>query len=498
MTQAHPDIIPFPGRPTAPSAVATAAPVDAPPPVLIVSADGLLTEQLATDLRTAGFVVQSADSVDTALQSMLTATPEVCLVGPLSDGQTAGQLASTIQQRGWATQLICTASEPVSDVPTLLSSTIGVELLAVPYARNYLHLMVAAACQRSRSQNEIKRLRRQLCNRNLRDMVGQSPAMQQLRHSVQQMADHNATVLLVGETGSGIDLVAQGIHDASRRAHRPFVAIDCSVHSAETLEQELFGIAASGGGPRQPGRFEQADGGTLLLDNVHCIALPLQRKLAIVLREQRFEHDRTGDRVRIDVRMIFGTEIDLDELVARGLFRSELHADAAQHRLDVPALRTRPEDIAALAEYALRKVAAREGLAPRSLTLDALHVLQAYQWPGNLRELESVIERACMMDSSRRLTAALLEPWMTVTAADDVPCGLTLQEMERRLIETTFARFAGNREKTAKALQIGIRTLSGKLRDYGYPPRGGPGSNAKPWVPTAVPFDEAVAEQRAA
>lgn len=494
MTQAHPDIIPFPGRPTStPVAITTEATL----PVLIVTADGALTEQLTADLNSAGFPVQAVDTVDAALQLMLTATPEVCIIGPLSNGQTAGQLASTIQQRGWATQLLCTATDPVSDVPSMLSSTIGIELLPVPCAKNFLNLMVTSACQRSRSQNEIKRLRRQLCNRNLRDMVGQSPAMQQLRQSVQQMADHNSSVLLVGEAGSGIDLVAQGIHDASRRAHRPFVTIDCSVHSAETLEQELFGIAASGGSPRQPGRFEQADGGTLLLDNVHCIALPLQRKLATVLKEQKFEHDRTGDRVRIDVRVVFGTSVDLDELVARGLFRAELQQDAAPHRLEIPSLRSRPEDIAALSENALRKVAAREGLAPRSLTLDALHLLQSYQWPGNLRELESVIERACMMDSSRRLTAALLEPWMTVTATDDVPCGLTLQEMERRLIETTFARFAGNREKTAKALQIGIRTLSGKLRDYGYPPRGGPGSNAKPWAPTAVPFND-VAEQRAA
>ena len=160
--------------------------------------------------------------------------------------------------------------------------------------------------------------------------------------------------------------------------------------------------------------------------------------------------------MRIDVRVVFGTSVDLDELVARGLFRAELQQDAAPHRLEIPSLRSRPEDIAALSENALRKVAAREGLAPRSLTLDALHLLQSYQWPGNLRELESVIERACMMDSSRRLTAALLEPWMTVTATDDVPCGLTLQEMERRLIETTFARFAGNRKRRRRRCRLGF------------------------------------------
>jgi DNA-binding NtrC family response regulator len=311
---------------------------------------------------------------------------------------------------------------------------------------------------------------------------------------VQHFAELSSAVLISGERGCGVDLVAQAIHDASKRAHRPFVSVDASVYSADTLELELFGTPASAGCPRQPGRLEQADGGALLLDHVHCIALPLQRRLAAVLHDQRFECERTAERIRFDVRVFFGTDVDLDELLHRGLFRAELLLDADQNRLTVPTLRSRPDDIAALAEHFLRRVAAREGRSPRSLTLDALHLLQSYSWPGNLLELEHVIERACSIDAGRKLTAPLLEPWLGTAAHDDTPTGLTLAEMERRLIETTFARFAGNREKTAKALQIGIRTLSGKLREYGYPPRGGPGSNVRPWTPT---FDEAP-EQKAA
>lgn len=487
MTQAHPDIIPFPGRP--PVAIAPVESVAAPP-ILIVSADATQSQSLCASVQAVGHQIITASQLDAALQALQVNAPEVCLVGVLAAGETLGQLASTIQQRGLCTQLICVAADDAS-VPA------GAERLELPCAENYLDLLLTAAAHRARSQNEIKRLKRQLCNRNLREMAGLSPAMQQLRQQVQQLADQAAPVLLVGETGSGLELVAQGIHDASRRAHRPFVLIDCSVHSAETLEQELFGVVSGPDVPRQPGRLEQADGGTLLLDQIETIALPLQRKLATVLRDQRYEHDGNGDRVRFDVRIVFGTNVDLQELTQRGLFRPELIQDVGACRIEVPALRSRPEDIAAAAENALRKQAAREGLPPRSLTLDALHQLQAYAWPGNLRELESVIERACTVDNSRRLTGAMLEPWLNVTADDDVPCGLTLQEMERRLIETTFARFAGNREKTAKALQIGIRTLSGKLREYGYPPRGGPGSNLKPWVPATVGFDE-IEEQRAA
>ncbi len=487
MTQAHPDIIPFPGRPAA-----AVAPVEsvAAPPVLILSNDATQSQSLCADVQAVGHETIAASQLDAALQALQVNAPEVCLIGTLAAGETVSQLAATIQQRGLTTQLICVTA---GDLP----AQAGVERLATPYTASYLELLLSSAAQRARSQNEIKRLKRQLCNRNLREMAGLSPAMQQLRQQVQQAADQNTPVLLVGESGSGLELVAQGIHDASRRAHRPSVMIDCSVHSAETLEQELFGVVTGNDTPRQPGRLEQADGGTILLDQVETIALPLQRKLATILRDQRFEHDGNGDRVRFDVRVVFGTNVDLQELTQRGLFRPELIQDASGCRIEVPALRSRPEDIAAVAESALRKQAAREGLPPRSLTLDALHQLQAYSWPGNLRELESVIERACTVDNSRRLTGSMIEPWLNVTADDDVPCGLTLQEMERRLIETTFARFAGNREKTAKALQIGIRTLSGKLREYGYPPRGGPGSNLKPWVPAAVGFDDAQ-EQRAA
>jgi len=476
MTQAHPDIIPFPGR-------QPAGAIEGDPPVLIVGCDIALTHELAAEVQAVGHATRTAASLEAATQWLHTAPADVCLVGPLAAGESLAQLAHTIQQRGWTTQLVSVSATSDAALP-------GVEQLPRPCSAEYLSLLLTSSTQRSRLQAENRRLRRQLANRNLRDMVGQSAAIQALRQHVQILAEQNCAVLITGERGSGVDLVAQAIHDASRRAHRPFVAIDCSVHSADTLEAELFGVAATANAPRQPGRLEQADGGTLLLDNVHCIALPLQRRLAAVLHDQRFECERSGERIRFDVRCLISSNVDLDELLQRGLFRAELLNEAREHRLSVPTLRSRPDDIAALTEHFLRKVAAREGRPPRSLTLDALHLLQAYQWPGNVLELEHVIERACAIDAGRKLTASMLESWLATAADDDTPTGLTLADMERRLIETTFTRFAGNREKTAKALQIGIRTLSGKLREYGYPPRGGPGSNVRPWTPATYESTE--------
>jgi DNA-binding NtrC family response regulator len=489
MTQAHPDIIPFPVR-------APAHATEGAVPVLIVSGDLEWLHRLAGDVQATGRAVRTAASSEAAVQWLQANPPEVCVIGPLPGGSVE-QLLEACQQKGGTTQFLRMdghaapqhTGPAAGNGPTL-------DLLPEPCAPDVLALALHATEQRARLLAENRRLRRQLANRNLREMAGQSAAMQALRHQIQYLAEQAGPVLLTGERGTGIDQVAQAIHDASKRSHRPFVAVDCSVHSAETLEAELFGAPPPAGAARQPGRLEQADGGTLLLENVHCIALPLQRRLAAVLADQRFEIERTGERIRFDVRVVLGTEVDLDELMQRGLFRPELLRDIGEHRLVVPTLRSRPEDIAPLVEFYLRKVAAREGKPPRSLTLDALHLLQSYHWPGNLAELEHVIERACALDAGRKLTVAMLSPWLATSAADDAPAGLTLAEMERRLIETTFTRFAGNREKTAKALQIGIRTLSGKLREYGYPPRGGPGSNIRPWTPTG--YDTPTEQQKAA
>jgi DNA-binding NtrC family response regulator len=502
MMNAHPDVIPFPQRPAVPAA-------ESAPSVLIVTCEPETAQQLESEVRTEGYTCRSVDSYDAAAQSLSLQSSEVCLVGPLAAGETAGALAGLIQQKGWSTQLICLVAAPSQDASQLLPAANGIELLSQPYSNSTFTVTLGAAIQRSKLMAENRRLRRQLSNRNLRDMVGHSPAMHALRQQVQAVAEQNGCVLIQGEPGSGTDLVAQAIHDSSRRAHRPFVKIDCSVLSAETLEQDLFGQCEPGQlgqTIRQPGRLEIADGGTLLLEQVQFIALPVQKQIVAMIRDQKFEHPQTGERVRFDVRFVFGANTDLASLVEKGLFRRDLFEEASQTRLELPTLRSRMDDIAPLTEHFLRRVSGREGKPPRSLTLDALHLLQRHDWPGNVCELENVIERACALDWGSKLTTAMIEPWLTpreVTEeeADALP-GLTLAEMERKLIEATFNRFAGNREKTAKALQIGIRTLSGKLREYGYPPRGGPGSNLKGWTPAAATVaiapENNASEQRAA
>lgn len=507
MSFAHPDVIPFPQRAVAVPSAPTSEPA---PSVLVISHDPDMARRLCEEGQSLGMVCRTVLSVEAALQSLHTQSADICLVGALSAGETAAGLTSQIQQKGWSTQVICIVADASSDGPQIFTGASGVEHLSESYTTAMFSRVLSSASQRARLHAENRRLKRQLSNRNLRDMVGHSAAMQSLRQQVQQFAEQAGCVLLKGEQGTGIDLVAQAIHDSSRRAHRPFVKVDCSVLSAETLEEELFGQLEQeqGGVTRhKPGRLEQADGGTLLLDQVQFIALPVQKRLVNLLREQRFEHPETHERVRFDVRFVFGTHVDLESLVDRGLFRRDLHEEVCHASVELPTLRSRKEDIGSLTEHFLRRVAGREGKPPRSIMIEALHLLQNYEWPGNIRELENMIERACALDWGAKLTAAMIEPWMSkeqTTEESDALPGMTLAEMERKLIEATFNRFAGNREKTAKALQIGIRTLSGKLREYGYPPRGGPGSNIKAWSPTEetiilhTPEESDQSERRAA
>jgi DNA-binding NtrC family response regulator len=173
--------------------------------------------------------------------------------------------------------------------------------------------------------------------------------------------------------------------------------------------------------------------------------------------------------------------VPLAPLVAKGHFRQDLQRFLSQTAIQTPPLRVHPEDLSQLAEHFLYRLSVREGRPVRRLPLDALQLFRDNPWPGNVRQLENLIDRACALDSGSRLTAEMIRPWLLApeSVLGGFSAGLSLKDLERKLIESTFARLGGNRERTAAELQIGIRTLSGKLREYGYPPRGGPGSNLK-------------------
>jgi DNA-binding NtrC family response regulator len=305
-------------------------------------------------------------------------------------------------------------------------------------------------------------------------LVARSPGMRRVRAQILQVAAARSTVMILGESGVGKELVAKAIHYNSPRRDGPFVAINCAAIPATLIESELFGHergAFTGAVERQRGKFELADGGTIFLDEVGETGLATQAKLLRVLEERALMRVGGGREVAVDVRVLAATNSDLEQLVRQGRLRDDLYFRLKVITIPVPPLRERQADIPDLARSFLEQIRRDNGLPPMRLTARAVLTLCGYSWPGNVRELKNVLESTAITRPGDRLRAAdlpatvrgpgALQPRVAPPAA-----AVTLEEMERDLIRRTLARHDGNRTHAARALRIGVRTLQRKIRAY--------------------------------
>ena len=288
-------------------------------------------------------------------------------------------------------------------------------------------------------------------------------------------------VLVAAESGTGKELLARLIHQASDRRNRPFVAVNCAAFPETLLESELFGYARgafTGATSAKPGKFELAHTGTLLLDEVGEMPLPLQPKLLRALQER--EVDRLGDTrpVRVDVRVIATTNQPLLSLVEAGKFRADLYYRLNVVPLSIPPLRDRRSDISVLIDHFLAKYVRGHGAAPH-FSGELMARLELHNWPGNVRELENFVRRAVALHSGQLVGPEFLdctpaaEPTAATAAASPSapPAAMSLRDMERRLLESTLEANGGNRTRAARILGICPRTMRNKIREYGLPPR---------------------------
>ncbi len=309
------------------------------------------------------------------------------------------------------------------------------------------------------------------------NMVGQSAAMQVLRQRIQLVAATQETVLITGESGTGKELVARSIHCQSDRRPQALVGLNCPALSPQLMESELFGHeqgAFTGADAQRVGRFELAGSGTILLDEVTEIELTLQAKLLRVLQERTFERVGSSLPQKLEARVLATTNRKLDEEVESGRFRQDLYYRLAVVPVEVPPLRKRIEDIPWLAAHFLTLAAERLQRDALQTDSSAEDLMCNYHWPGNVRELENVMTRATVLCQQGQITADTIAPWLLKQDASPqqtLQAGMRLEDMERQLIEATLQRFAGHRTRAAEALGIGVRTLTNKLRNYGYPPR---------------------------
>ena len=449
--------------------------------VLVVDDHRQARESMADILRQAGHRVECVSSAAEALQTLDGESFDVVITDLQMPGMSGLEFMRQLQRRPHGAQVVMvTAYASVASAVEAMKYG-AFDYLEKPFAAERLESLVARAVGHGQLLDAGVRLASAGLSGENVAMIGSSRPMQTLRARIALAAPTSETILICGESGAGKELVARSVHAASRRAAAPLVSLNCPVLSAQLMESELFGHergAFTGADTARTGRFELADQGTILLDEISEIDPGLQAKLLRVLQERAFERVGSSDTISVDVRVLATTNRDLRAEVAAGRFREDLFFRLAVIPLEIPPLRERRDDIGELADHFLRRAAARLHREPCELAAGARQLLAEYYWPGNVRELENLITRASVLNDGRPIGVDELRPWLidapggaARTARDEIPLGISLREMERKMIQATLEHFNGHRAKTAEALGIGIRTLSGKLKEYGYAPR---------------------------
>jgi transcriptional regulator with GAF, ATPase, and Fis domain len=304
-------------------------------------------------------------------------------------------------------------------------------------------------------------------------VLGSSPRIREIFQLLEMVAPSEATVLLLGETGTGKELVAQAIHRNSPRAAGPFVAVNCAALPETLLESELFGHergAFTGATVRKEGRFVLAHRGTLFLDEIGELSLPIQAKILRVLQAREFEPLGSNRTQKVDVRIITATNRDLETMVREARFRDDLYYRLNVFPVVMPPLRERLEDLPVLADFFLQKYGKKNRRQGITLAPEALNAFRRYPWPGNIRELENIIERGVIVCQGNVLTPDALPPALQQRGGREAAERQTepgLPELERQLISRTLERVAGQRRQAAEILGISLDELNLKIRSYG-------------------------------
>ncbi len=378
------------------------------------------------------------------------------------------------------------------DVPAIVITGKGSEERAVaaieagafwyiekPMKGPVLHALLDRALSKARDARQLAVLQRQLREAGrLGDLVGGSKPMQDVMRVVEMSAPSSASVLITGETGSGKEIVARTIHRLSPRAGGPFVAINCSAIPETLMESEIFGHergAFTGAAERRIGCFELADGGTLLLDEIGEMPAPTQAKLLRVLEDRKVRRLGSKSETPVDVRVLAATNKDPEQAVGSGYLRQDLYFRLNVFHINLPPLRDHKEDIPLLVEHILRDVNAKHGKHVRGIGAEVMDIFMGHTWPGNIRELRNVLERAAIMCEKDLITRACLPGEFGKSGAKGpsdlsaikFPVGTTVDAMERELILQTLGATGNNKTRAADLLGISLKTLHNKLKEYG-------------------------------
>ncbi|UCG60708.1 MAG: sigma-54-dependent Fis family transcriptional regulator [Candidatus Zixiibacteriota bacterium] len=352
------------------------------------------------------------------------------------------------------------------------------DFVTKPFDTEHLCVLVSRALENRRLIAENTLLRQELfANTGLGNIIGKNEKMVEICKLMEKVAVSDASVLLQGESGTGKELFARAIHTMSHRKDKPYIAINCAAIPGELLENELFGSekgAFTGAHARKMGKFEIAHTGTVFLDEVGDMDIALQAKLLRVLQQKNFERLGGTKTVDVDVRVIAATNMDLNELIRAKRFREDLYYRLSVFPIQIPALRERPDDIRELAEYFIDKYCREMRKPPKSLSREAVRILERYHWPGNVRELQNTVERAVILAEGKKVTPDHLAIRLRRTGEIQLREGAGLKEIgshaqriaERSAIIRILKQVRNNKRKAAKILKIDYTTLFDKMKKY--------------------------------
>ncbi len=448
--------------------------------LLIVDDENALREAIAERLEDHGFVVEQADSGEAALERLAEFAFDILITDlrlPGIDGRKV--LEAALERYPEIIPIVITGYGTVKDAVEAIKQG-AADFITKPFQFDALLHVLRSALEQRRLKTENAYLRSQLEDRYRIDgLVGQSVVMRDLFQLLETVARISSTVLITGETGTGKELAARAIHHNSPRRANRFVAINCSAIPETLLEAELFGHvrgAFTGAVGTRQGRLEQAHKGTLFLDEVGTMSPALQAKLLRVLQEREFERVGDSHTVKIDVRVIAATHSDLARMVADGTFREDLFYRLNVIPVQLPALRERREDVPLLVQHFVEKLSVDSGRGAVTVSQEALRRLMAYQWPGNVRQLENVVERALAFNHGRsQLDVQDLPPEIQSQPApvdsslvwfpdDGLDFASYIEGVELSLIRRSLERTQGNKRQAAKLLNLKRTTLIEKLK----------------------------------
>jgi DNA-binding NtrC family response regulator len=439
--------------------------------LLIVDDEANTLASLSRAFRLAGHEATVCDNANKALEYAKSQAYDLIFSDVVMPGKDGLSLLEDLRTQGVSTPVVMMSGQAHIDMAVKATRLGAIDFLEKPISTDKLLLTVENALKLQRLQTENRQLLQRL---GKHELIWSGETMQKLMAQIDRVAASESRVCILGETGTGKELVARTLHEKSKRAAGPFVTLNCAAVPAELIESELFGHekgSFTGAAGRHIGKFEQANGGTIFLDEIGDMPLPMQAKLLRVLEESEVERIGGDKPVRVDVRVVVATHRSLETLVKEGKFRQDLFHRVYVFPIVLPPLRQRREDIPKLVEHFAAQVCAQNGWKAMAFSTEAIAALQTYNWPGNIRELRNVIERVMLLATAGEVDLAAVRQALPDQVNSSANTTGTLservQEFEREVILAELKRSNNHITNTAKALGLERSHLYKKAEQVG-------------------------------